>query len=601
MDLAGSLATIGLAEVFQNIAFNHHSGTLTLKEGERKARIAFDEGNVRAVAVQGRELDYLDIARKCELASPEVLDQASSANLRRTLKAYLIASGDLDEETYDATIAAYVEEELLPLFGWNYAKFSFEKGELKKRIFDKEQLDCAIALDPTGVAMEAARRIDEWEDMENVPTDEDVLVHAGIADVELPEGTERLLPLVDGTRTVAQLVKEAPLKEFDVRKLTATLTGMGVLVPATAVRVRELAIQARVAGNVNLATHRLEVALGLDPEDLETRAELVRLFERAGRRQDAAREQVKLAEAQAERGDISGALESFEEATVLAPDDLDILERILRLHERCGDGPSALKIGHRLAEALVAKGCFEDARPLYERLLKRGPSLSLHESFATCLLKLNENKQAAKHLLVVADAAFDHREFGTALRHYRRVLEIEKKNKSAAERIEKIESGKAQDRARRRRRMRWYALAVTILACCAAQAYREWRAQSAWHGAQHATALSLVKSNGDQERADAIHRLAAVGGEHPLTRSGALAEETATTLLEVEIARIEGWLVESEKAGTVVAAEAFLVRIEKQIERLDELPRPEGPMKALWEASRDRMQSRIAVLVEKRF
>jgi tetratricopeptide (TPR) repeat protein len=363
--------------------------------------------------------------------------------------------------------------------------------------------------------------------------------------------------------------------------------------------VRELAIQARAAGNVNLATERLEVALSLDPDDLETRVELVRLFERAGRRQDAAREQVKLAEAQAERGDISGALESFEEATVLAPDDLDILERILGLHERCGDTPSAVRVGHRLAEALVAKGCFEDARPLYERLLKRSPSLSLHESFAACLLKLDEKKQAAKHLLVVADAAFGHQQFGTALRHYQRVVEIDKANKQARERIETIESGKAQDRVRRRRRRKWYFLALIVVVGLAFQGFREWRAQGAWQEAQHATTVGLTKDNSDTARVDAIRRFAAVGGGHPFTRAGSFADETATEILEAEIGRIDGLLEETEKARSELAIRNYLLLIARQIERLDRVPLPDGAMKARWEESRDRLRKRFAALARK--
>jgi len=92
-----------------------------------------------------------------------------------------------------------------------------------------------------------------------------VVVHTGIHDAELPEKADRLLPLFDGTRTLSEIVKEAPLTKFEVSKLAVSLVETGVLVPATAERVRELAVQARVAGNVNLATHRLEVALALDP------------------------------------------------------------------------------------------------------------------------------------------------------------------------------------------------------------------------------------------------------------------------------------------------------------------------------------------------
>ena len=500
MDLAGKLTTIGLAEVFQNIAFNSHSGTLTLKEGEKKAQIAFEAGRVRALKVEGGGLDYVDIARKCQLGPEEILAKAASSNRRRTLKAYLLASGDLDEESYDATIAAYVEEEMLPLFGWRAASFSFEEGKLKERVFDKEQIGCAISLDPTGVAMEAARRLDEWESIqEYVPTDKEILVHTGVRDVELSPAAERLLPFLDGTRDLAQVTKEAPLKKFEIYKAVATLVEQGVLVQATAERVRELAVQARTAGKVTLAARRLQVALELDPDDLETRVELVRLYERAGRKYDAAREQVKLAEAQAERGDMEGALASYERAAVLAPDDLDILERILGLHEGRGEKAHALKIGRRLAEALAAQGCFEDALPLYERLLKSNEgNLSLRESFAGCLVKLDEPKKATKHLNVVADDAFDRGDLKTALRYYRRVVDLDEKNKRATAQIRLIESGEIEARVARRRRTMWMLVGLVLLAGTGVQLLREWSAQGALHATQQEVVITLMRDNSDR-------------------------------------------------------------------------------------------------------
>ena len=262
MDLAGKTTTLGLAEVFQNIAFNNHTGSLTLKQGDQKAQIAFEGGRIRAVKVHGADFDYLDIARRCQLASEEVLAKAEGSNLKRTLRAYLLASGDLDEERYDATIAGYVEDAILPLFGWKAAAFSFEEGKLKTRVFDKEQLGCGIELDPTGVAMEAARRHDEWETIQPyVPTDREVLVHNSPQDFDLSPTAERLLPLFDGTRTLAEVVKEAPFKEFEVHKTVAGMVEAGCLEQATAARVMELALQSRASGKVTLAARRLEVAL----------------------------------------------------------------------------------------------------------------------------------------------------------------------------------------------------------------------------------------------------------------------------------------------------------------------------------------------------
>ena len=172
MDLQGKLTTLGLAEVFQNLSFSHHTGTLTLKQNDKRAFLAFENGRIRATKLEGKEIDYVDVARRAEIAAEEVLEKASGSNRRRTLKAYLLGCGALDEVRFDAAVADAATEQVLPLFGWKAASFQFEEGPLRERLFDREQLGCAIDLDPMAVAMEAARRHDEWETIqEYVPTE----------------------------------------------------------------------------------------------------------------------------------------------------------------------------------------------------------------------------------------------------------------------------------------------------------------------------------------------------------------------------------------------------------------------------------------------
>jgi tetratricopeptide (TPR) repeat protein len=601
MDLAGKLTTLGLAEVFQNLAFSHHTGTLTLKQNDKRAFLAFENGRIRASKVEGKEIDYVDVARRAELAAEDVLEKAAGSNRRRTLKAYLLGCGALDEARFDAAIADSATEQILPLFGWKAASFQFEEGPLRERLFDKEQLGCAIDLDPMAVAMEAARRHDEWETIQDyVPTEKEILVHTGVRpDMELPPNTERVLPLFDGTRTLAGVVAESKLKEFNLFKAVAGLVGMGVLVPATAERVRELAAQARTAGKITLAAQRLEVALKLDPQDLATRGELVLLHERAGRMYDAARELVKTAEMQIERGDLDGALESYERATVLAPQDLDILERILGLHEQRGDQPRALKIGRRLAEALVQQKMYEDALPLYERLLKSNEgNTALQEALAQVRLALKEPKKAAGHFLAVADAAYERDDFRAARRAYKQVIEIDQKNTKARERLQEIESGEADARLQRRRRWRRILAYGVIAAGLVYIGLREWYAQAALNTTHNATVTILARDNGDRTRADALARYAEAARDYRYTHSASLARETLHALLLDEIARADEWLAKAAQARTTIDVEATLGRAEQHLRRLDEIAY-EGGTRELFERSRDRLRSHIAKLRER--
>jgi tetratricopeptide (TPR) repeat protein len=451
------------------------------------------------------------------------------------------------------------------------------------------------------VAMEAARRLDEWETIqEYVPTEKEILVHTGVRpDMELPAHTDRLLPLFDGTRNLAAVLAEAKLKEFNLFKAVAALVGMGVLVPATAERVRELATQARTAGKITLAAQRLEVALKLDPTDLATRTELVLLHERAGRMYDAARELVKIAEMQTERGDLDGALESYERGAVLAPQDLDILERILGLHEQRGDQTRVLRVGRRLAEALVQQKMYEDALPLYERLLKNNEgNTALQEALAQVRLALKEPKKAAAHLLAVGDAAYERNDFRAARRVYKQVLQADERNVKAKERLQEIESGEAQARLDRRRRWRRLLAYGVVAAGVAYVGLREWYAQGALNTTHNATVTILARDNGERARADALERYAATARAYPYTHTSTLARETVHALLLAEIASIDGWLTQAANAENTAKIEFTLGRAESHLQRLDRIPF-DGETRTHWDESRDRLRSRIAKLLER--
>jgi tetratricopeptide (TPR) repeat protein len=304
---------------------------------------------------------------------------------------------------------------------------------------------------------------------------------------------------------------------------------------------------------------------------------------------------------QIERGDLDGALETFERAAVLAPQDLDILERILGLHEQRGDQTRALRVGRRLAEALVQQKMYEDALPLYERLLKSNEgNTALQEAIAQVRLALKEPKKAAAHLLAVADAAYERNDFRAARRTYKQVLEADEKNAKAKERLQEIESGEAQARLDRRRRWKRLVAYGIVAAGIVYLGFREWEAQAVLNTTHNATVTIFSRDNTDTARAGALRRYTEVAEDYPYTHTALLSRDAVHSLLLEEVARIDGWLTQAdaENAKTTAAIEATLGRAESHLRRLDEI-RYEGETRKAWDESRDRLRSRIAKLLER--
>ena len=586
MGLAGELSTIGLAEVLQNLAFNSLSGTLTVSQGKEKAHVAFREGRIVAAAVGGK-IDYIDIARTSGVATEESLRQAATGKRRRTLKAFLAASGGFDEAGFDAAVRHYVESLLIPLFGWKNGAFEFEEGKIRERTFDKEQMGCGIDLDPQGLAMEAARRLDEWQTLSaHVPRMRDILVRTDGEFEPAGEAAETMLALIDGTRRTADVVAASPGTKHTVLGDIARLIEEGRVVVAEPADLKALAGRARVGGDFNLAARRLELALELDAGDIDARRELVKLHEKAERKTEAAHELMVLADLLAERGDMEGAREAQERASILAPGDLDVLERVFRFHEARGEKARALRAGQALAAALIAQEMHEDARPLYERLLEENPdSDPLREALAACLVQIGDTSRATQHLMMVAERAEESGDFAAARRAFRHVLTVDPECSEAKEHLERIDSGDALRARARRRLLKIAAAVVVVLAGAGWQGWREWRAQGALHAAATDVAVALAKDNGDRARVDAIDRYLAIARGHAFTRARGQARDTVAALVAREAKTIRDALALVPQATTTSDLAISLGRAEAHLKRLSGLDWPSG-LDAIWKRER---------------
>lgn len=583
MGFAGELTTIGLSEVFQNVAFNRLTGILTVSERDRKASVYLEEGTIRAFRPEGeRPLDYVAIAERAHAASAETLRQAARRLRRRTLKEALRAIATFDEDRFDAAVQAALKEEIILLFSWREASFVFEEGRAQNGAFDREQIDCHVALDPHVVIVEAARRVDEWDAISSqVRSETDIFLPHKPLDEQAPAAWREVVSRLDGTRDVRRLIDELPYGRFEVLRHVAALCEQGFVVRAEPAQLCALARAAEEARDMDRAVRQLEAALAMDPAHLEARHELIRLYERAGRRAEASGEYKRLGRAQEAAQDPKGALESYAKATALVPYDIEALERIAAIHEQ-GDAKEYMRAGLRLAEALSTQSLLDEALEVYKKLLANDQeSVVLRESLAATYIKLHESKLAARELLFLAQRAWDKRDFDRALHYYRNVLAVDRDCEEAAKRIEEIERTRHVTRGRRRRRRVGFTLLGLLLGCGLWQGMREWFAAEALHEASRAALGGLVHRRADDAVAEAIEAYSRVPHEFPWTVGADRAEETVRGLLLDQLASIR---TEAQEDATAA---------EKRLRRLSRVKWPDD-VKRLWAEGRDRALEDIA-------
>jgi len=582
MGFAGELATIGLPEVFRNVAFNGLTGVLTVTERDRTAAIFFEDGTIRAYRAN-RALDYEAIAERADAAPPDAIDVARRRGRRQTLRNTLHATGVLDAERYDIGVRTAVEEEVILLFGRKEASFVFDENTPPANAFDAEQLECNLDIDPETLAMEAVRRNDEWHDIaRNIGSDTEIFLasHADPDPETMPEA-RALLQLLDGTRDLRTAIEALPYGRFHALRLVAQLVDQGLVTRASATQLRELARSAREQGEINRAVQYLVSALDRDGDELDVRRELIALHESAGRKSDAVREHKLLAAAQEERGDIKGAIESYERAVELLPHETDTLARIAAIHEARGDVRAYCAAGRRLGKALRSQRRYEEAIVVYQDLLAReDDDSSLREAIATTYIKLYEPRKAADELLKLAADAQAGGKYERALHFYRSVLAVDRDNAEAAEMVEEIESGHlARVRARRRRRALYATLAI-IVGVGLWQLGREIFAREALHNAARASVSGLVRNGAEGQAVESLFLYARICEDFLWTRGASRAEEMVQTLLIAELNRLRTVAVHDPDAAEATLSQIGYVPIPSE-------------HKPLWRAGRDDLLRRI--------
>ena len=397
--IKGTLETFNLPDLLQMLAFNQKVGTLVLDTagGPRtlyveSGALGFVQGDPHPTRALGR------ILRRNEALPADRLQRGVSiaAKSGRYLGDALADLGVLEGDRRTAATLEAVAELFFDLLQTPITRFEFVEG---KRIAPDGSEGAAIeplaAVD--GLLLELTRKLDEWAVVRGeVPSDEEVYertaVHPDLRGEDpttLPASTvERVLPLLDGTRTVAAVVDESDGDRFSVTKLVAALLRQGAV---RAVPTAEL---------VERGEQRLRHDRPLDA---------AALLRRAVHRGDApASVRTRLAAALAASGDGVGAAAELETyATACETTDpvgtFDALLRALEL--RGGDLAVAARLcDHYLRNGERLRGRSKDAATALRRLVEGATAAGRPLEAATRLALFVERGEApAEDLLVLAD------------------------------------------------------------------------------------------------------------------------------------------------------------------------------------------------------
>jgi tetratricopeptide (TPR) repeat protein len=220
MAIKGSLKEASLPDVIQLLFLGRRTGCLALADQHNFGTIYLDEGQIVYASIVNRRDRLGDILVRKGRITAEQLQEAIDTqddDRQHKLGEILVGLGILTREELEEYMRLQIEEAVYYLFTWTSGTFNFEAG------VRPEREDFLVRISPEALLLEGARRVDEWSLIEKKIPSFDLIFsvdqqHISQSAPTLSTEQQRLLPLIDGTRDVRQLIDESGMVEFEVGK-----------------------------------------------------------------------------------------------------------------------------------------------------------------------------------------------------------------------------------------------------------------------------------------------------------------------------------------------------------------------------------------------
>ena len=247
MALQGNLRDFSAMEILQLVGSQKKSGCLVMDWNTERAVVWVTEGRIVSTRQPGLTKDdpLARFLRQTNRVSDEQLRglQTIQAESKRDFEDLLVNGRYVEAEELAGLVERQVLDDLSRLVRWESGTYRFDPSVK----WEPQQL---ISLSMEGALIEAARRVDEQKRFMGVFRDPHEVL--GVHDLPDPDEAlsdeeRELFGIVDGQRTVAEVVAAAPLSEYEAyeslhRMLEAkwiTVTGRkssGVHTPAPVIK-----------------------------------------------------------------------------------------------------------------------------------------------------------------------------------------------------------------------------------------------------------------------------------------------------------------------------------------------------------------------------
>ena len=355
MGFQGTLSSVNLGDIFQTLAMNRQTGTLSVRHPNLVHYLYFINGEIAICdqpEIEGRAGLLTVLIHRGYLSkqnADKLNERASSGS--QPLRELILADGDIIEQDLDLVCNTIIEEVVCDIFEWQDGDFTFTDGNPVIDLANPHIVELGgIRLQTAGVVMEATRRVDEWRQIREIIPNEDELYivdnegRGNLNKIDTDQEILKVLRYLDGRHRLNEIATSISMARFDVFAIASQLILNGIARTRSGQEIVGDALEMRDEGNKEKARDLLESAL--------ERAHLVDIMR-------------PLAELCIELNDIPRAVELYLELIQNAQDDGDIEAALTDLNTVIGLSPDDPELQIDRAEMLFELGNTDEAAETY--------------------------------------------------------------------------------------------------------------------------------------------------------------------------------------------------------------------------------------------
>jgi len=231
MSINGDLTTFSVANLLQMLNQDGKSGKLAMRRGNIYSEIYFNKGQIIYADSNRKPKEIVSTLRSKGIIAEEEMDKmmqiarADGVDVR----IMLVKKGIIPYSLLKKYLLYQVQEIVYAIFLWDNGNFQFIEGDIPKNI--EGSVD--IKLSVMEVILESTRRLDEWALIRDHIKSENEIYETtdSVWRKNKVIGAEewRIISLLDGSRSIQDIITESGYSEFAVYKNLSSLKQTGLI------------------------------------------------------------------------------------------------------------------------------------------------------------------------------------------------------------------------------------------------------------------------------------------------------------------------------------------------------------------------------------